>query len=143
MRYESVRSFLALVESGSYAAAGEALFMSPTTVHGHVRALEQELGATLVTFTNRRLGLTRAGLRFLLFAERSQADFEAVMEDISGLAHRDEERLHIVSLHGPSVHLLPPVVRAFEQRHPNARVSVEAKGVGESLASLMCGQAEL
>lgn len=143
MRLEAIRSFVALVETGSYTAAAEALFLSTTTVHGHVRALEEELGASLVNFSNRKLGLTRAGSRFLLFAERSLTEFNAAREDIAGIAHQDEDRLRVVSMHGPSIHLLPPVIRAFEQARPGVRVSVEAKGVGESFAALFSGQADL
>jgi DNA-binding transcriptional LysR family regulator len=143
MRLEAIRSFIALVETGSYTAAAEALFLSPTTVHGHVRSLEDELGASLVSFTNRKLGLTRAGSRFLLFAKRSLSEFDETRDDIAGIAHQDAARLHVVSLHGPSIHLLPPVIRAFEQERPGIRVSVEAKGVGESFAALISGQADL
>ncbi len=143
MRIEALRSFKALVETGSYAGAAEALFLSPTTVHGHIRAIEEEMGATLVAFSNRRLELTRAGGQFLLFAERTLADWSGIQDTISGLSHQAEERLTVVALHGPSVHLLPPVVRAFQEQFPGTRISIEARGVGESFAALLSGQADV
>ncbi len=143
MRFEALRSFKALVETGSYTGAAAALFLSPTTVHGHIRAIEEEMGATLVTFSNRRLELTQAGGQFLLFAERSLTDWSGIQDNIRGLAHPAAERLNVVSLHGPSVHLLPPAVRAFQEQAPGTRVVIEARGVGESFAALLSGQVDL
>jgi DNA-binding transcriptional LysR family regulator len=143
MRLEAIRTFVTLVQTGSYAAAAEALFLSTTTAHGHVKSLEEELKATLVSFSNRRLELTRAGSRFFVFAERILEEYAQAEEEISGIARQNAKKLRIVSLHGPSIHLLPPVVSAFHVEHPDAVVSVYARGVGESLAALVSGEADL
>ena len=97
----------------------------------------EELKAALVSFSNRRLELTRAGSRFFVFAERILEEYAQVEEEISGIARQNAKQLRIVSLHGPSIHLLPPVVSAFHVEHPDAVVSVYARGVGESLAALV------
>jgi DNA-binding transcriptional LysR family regulator len=143
MRLDAIRTFVTLVQTGSYAAAAEALFLSTTTAHGHVKSLEEELKATLVSFSNRRLELTQAGSRFFVFAERTLEEYAQTEEEISGLARQNVAHLRIVSLHGPSTHLLPPVVRAFRIEHPEAVVTVLARGVGESLAALVSGEADL
>ncbi len=143
MRLEAIKSFVTLVQTGSYPAAAEHLFLSPTTVHGHVKGLEDEIKATLVIFNGRQLDLTQAGMRYFFFAERV-LDEQAKMErDISGLLRRESGRLRVVSLPGPSVHLLPPVVRAFREKHPEVTVSVNATGVGECQAALASGEADL
>lgn len=61
MRFEATRSFVKLVELGSYAAAAEALYMSTTTLHSHVKAIEAELATVLVKFKGRQLVLTVDG----------------------------------------------------------------------------------
>jgi DNA-binding transcriptional LysR family regulator len=143
MRLDAIRTFVTLVQTGSYAAAAEALFLSTTTAHGHVKSLEEELKATLVSFSNRRLELTRAGSRFFVFAERILEEYAQAEEEISGIARQNAKQLRIVSLHGPSIHLLPLVVSAFHAEHPDVVVSVYARGVGESLAALVSGEADL
>jgi DNA-binding transcriptional LysR family regulator len=143
MRIDAIRTFVTLVQTGSYAAAAEALFLSSTTAHGHVKSLEEELKASLVSFNNRRLELTRAGSRFFVFAERVLEEYAQAEEEISGIARQNVKHLRIVSLHGPSIHLMPPVVSAFRAEHPDALISVYARGVGESLAALVSGEADL
>lgn len=140
MRVESLQSFKTLVEAGSYASAAEGLFMSPTTVHGHVKALEEELGVSLTTFTNRKLELTQAGSRLLRFAERVLAEQRDLRNDLAAVTPPNESELRIASLHGPSIHLLPPVIREFRRLHPEVRIRLSALGVGESLAALLRGE---
>lgn len=143
MRLEALKSFTYLVRAGSYPAASEELFLSPTTIHGHVKSLEEELQATLVHFNGRKLELSRAGSRFLIFAERMLEERARMEADIQGLARADAARLRVSSLHGPSVHLLPPVIAAFKKEHPSVLVTVTANGVGECTAALVSGQCDV
>jgi len=56
MRIDAIASFQKLVETGSYAAAAEALFMSPTTLQSHIKSVENELGTPIVRFASRKTG---------------------------------------------------------------------------------------
>lgn len=143
MRIEAINSFAQLVRAGSYAAASEVMFLSPTTIHGHIKSLETELQCTLLQFHGRKLELTQAGSRFFVFAERLLEEHTKLESDILGLARSDGPRLRIASLHGPSVHLLPPVIAAFGESHPEVVVTVHANGVGECAARLLAGEADI
>ncbi len=143
MRIEAVKSFVTLVQTGSYPSAAEALFLSPTTVHGHVKGIEEEVKATLVVFNGRQLELTRAGMRYFHFAERILDEHGKMERDISGLMRRDPERLRLACLTGPSVHLVPPVVHAFRQLHPQVTFAVTATGLGECQGALSAGEADV
>lgn len=143
MRIEALRSFVSLVRAGSYAATADELFMSSTTLHGQIRALEQELGTTLLTFHGRDLHLTGAGSRLLLFAERTLEERTRLDADISGVRKRSPAKLRIASLHGPSVHVLPAVIRAFHEVRNDVVVSVTTSNIGSGLASLSSGQSDL
>jgi DNA-binding transcriptional LysR family regulator len=143
MRLDAIRSFLKLVETGSYAAAADALYTSATTLHSHVKTLEEELSATLVTFDGRRMDLTSAGTQFLLFAERTLADYDALREHISGLARPAQATLRVVSLGAPGSYLVPPVVDAFQREYPDIHVIVDTRRTGEAIAALVSRQADL
>ena len=117
--------------------------MSSTTIHGQIRALEEELGASLVAFNGRKLQLTAAGSRLLLFAERTLEERGRLETDISGLSLRSPARLRIASLHGPSIHVVPPVVRAFHELRKDVVVAVATSDVGGGIASLVAGQADI
>jgi DNA-binding transcriptional LysR family regulator len=143
VRIEALRSFVNLVRSGSYSKTAEELFMSSTTIHGQIRALEQELGVALLTFQSGRLQLTAAGNRLLPFAERTLTERLRLDDDISGMSKRNPTRLRISSLHGPSIHILPPAIRAFRDLRDDVVVSVTTSSIGGSIASLASRQADI
>ena len=61
MELEQLRMFVSAAESGSFSAAGRELYTSHSTVSRAVSALEKEMGVTLISRSNRVLGLTGAG----------------------------------------------------------------------------------
>lgn len=143
MRLEATRSFLKLVELGSYAAAAEALYMSTTTLHSHVKSIEAELATVLVKFKGRQLVLTVDGQRFLRFAEHTMGEFDELQDGLSRNSRGARETLRIASLYGPATYLLPPVIHEIGLANPDLSIVVRAGHVDESLAALVSGQADM
>ncbi len=143
MRLEATRSFLKLVELGSYAAAAEALYMSTTTLHSHVKAIEAELATVLVKFKGRQLVLTVDGQRFLRFAERTIDEFEELQWGLSRNSSGERDTLRIASLFGPANYLLPPVIHAISAANPDLSIVVHSGHVEASLAALVSGRADI
>ena len=69
-RFEGIRAFVAVVDAGSFTAAGQRLGISIKLVSKYVAALEQLQGVTLLNRTTRSLSLTLAGERYLVAARR-------------------------------------------------------------------------
>ena len=63
-RLVSMRVFVQVVDSGSFAAAAKLLNASPASVTHHVQALEDHLGVQLLNRTTRKLHLTEVGRNF-------------------------------------------------------------------------------
>jgi DNA-binding transcriptional LysR family regulator len=63
-RFESMRAFVKVVEHGGFAAAGRAIRMSRSAVNKHVIALEDRLGAQLLTRTTRKVTPTDTGYAY-------------------------------------------------------------------------------
>ena len=57
-------TFAAVVEQGSFGGAARALGTTTSAVSQHIRALEQEVGVTLLVRSTRQVALTTAGQRF-------------------------------------------------------------------------------
>lgn len=79
MDKRDIQIFLAIVEEKSIQKAADMLYMSPTTVGSRLRALEKELGATLV---ERQKGIktatiTTQGIHFLSLAHKLLALMDA------------------------------------------------------------------
>ena len=59
--FEELRSFTAVVETGSFTAAAERLDTAKSAVSRRVTALEERLGVQLLRRTTRKLNLTDTG----------------------------------------------------------------------------------
>lgn len=75
-RWQAMRVFVRVAESGGFAAAARQLNMSPPAVTRAVAALENRIGTRLLTRTTRSLMLTEAGGRYLEDCRRILADME-------------------------------------------------------------------
>lgn len=77
-RIDMLRAFVAVVDAGSFTAAGQRLRMSNKLVSKYVAALEERIGTTLLHRTTRALSLTADGEAYLAQARRALSAFEAL-----------------------------------------------------------------
>lgn len=69
MNLTELKTFLAIVDTGSLVQASARENVSQSTVTARLKALEQELGQTLITRQKSGASLTPAGMRLLRYAE--------------------------------------------------------------------------
>ncbi len=123
-RLGAMRLFATIADAGSLSAAGRRLGMPLTTVSRKLAALEEQLGARLVTRTTRALALTEPGRNYLEACRRILEELEAAEARLSG---EQSEPQGAIAITAPVVfgrrHVLP-VVDAFLRQHPkvNARL---------------------
>ena len=131
--------FLRVVSTGSMSEAARQLDLSPAAVAQQMRALEREMGATLLVRHGRSVRPTAAGERLY---ERGQAlvhEADALRDWVATEEEQGDLRLGTVNtaLHGP----LPGILQAFTERHPSVRVALRI-GVTPALYSALV-QSEL
>ncbi len=85
----AIRTFVRVVDAGSFSAAGRHLDVSPSSVSRQINDLEDYLGARLFARTTRKLSVTEAGQ---LYYERATQIINEV----------DEARLALTQLDSPS-----------------------------------------
>ena len=85
-KLREMQAFVAVVESGSFVAAADALASSTTAVSRYVSEMEARLGTRLLQRTTRRLSLTDEGR---VFVERCKEVLDSVTQAES---ERSEER---------------------------------------------------
>jgi DNA-binding transcriptional LysR family regulator len=119
------RAFVAVAEELHFARAAEKLGSTQPAVSQHVKAIEQEMGVSLLWRTKRSVKLTEAGSLFLEEARivLQQAD-HAVR--IGRRAGRGElGKLHIGYVASAAyTGLLPDIVRSFRKTHPEVQLSL-------------------
>ena len=110
---DQVRSFVAVIEAGSFRDAAQRLGLAQPTVSQHVQKLEAALGHPLIERNRARATTTPAGLRFLPFAK--------ALLRLAERAHAalDGGSLAIGASSNIGVYLLQPLVRAFSSARPS------------------------
>jgi DNA-binding transcriptional LysR family regulator len=95
MNLNRMAVFAAVVEQGSFTAAGLALGLTKSMVSQHVAALEAELGVRLMQRTTRRLTLTSAGEVCLESCQRVAHEAKALGTRIQQLKHEPAGKLRV------------------------------------------------
>jgi len=120
-----LRSFLAVVHTGSVTQAADELIVTQPSVSAAVSALSAEVGTALTERDGRSVRPTAAGRAFATYA----ADVVGLLEqgaraarEAAGAATR-EVRIAAVTTAGE--HIVPPLLEAFSERHPDIAVSLD------------------
>ena len=122
-RFESMRIFAKVVESGSFTGAAARLSVSPGTISEHIKELEERLGTRLMNRTTRKLSLTETGRAFYERSSRILADLEEAEQAATNLqaALRGELRVNASPCFG--MLQLASAISDFTARFPE--ISVE------------------
>jgi DNA-binding transcriptional LysR family regulator len=122
-RLETLESFVAVVETGSFTAAADRLEIAKSAVSRRVAALEERLGAQLIARTTRRLNLTDAGRAFYDRGVRILADLDEAESAVQAVQGELRGRLRIaLPLSFGVRHMCAPIAE-FMRQHP--RVTFE------------------
>jgi DNA-binding transcriptional LysR family regulator len=122
-RFDNMRVFAKVVESGSFTGAAARLGISTSMVSQHVKELEERLAARLLNRTTRKVSLTETGRAYFERCKRLLADLEETEQAVSDMhaAPRGALRLNAVPSFG--ILHLAPAIADFTARFPG--ISVE------------------
>lgn len=118
---ESLRSFVAGVELGSFAQAAERLSRSTSAVSAQLKKLEQQCGAALLKKEGRRLRLTVSGEKLLSYAKRLLALNDEAFEALNGQRLAGHVRFGMQEDFGET--LLTDVLGQFSRAHPDVDIT--------------------
>lgn len=120
----SIITFLAVADAGSFRGAAEPLHTSQSAVSARVKQLEERLGVRLFDRTTRSVKLTDSGKRLYATAMSACAELsniEQVLRQEASL-QRGEVKLAVV----PSLAQaeIPGILAEFRQRHPGVQLQL-------------------
>jgi DNA-binding transcriptional LysR family regulator len=124
MNLRQLEYFVAIAEEGSFTRAADRLLVAQPSLSHQIRALELELGGSLLERLPRGVRLTIAGQGFLSEARAAIAHAERARRSARMALGLQAGELQIATLTSASAGLLPPVLRAWQQRHPGVELSV-------------------
>ncbi|MFM5357805.1 LysR family transcriptional regulator [Aeromonas veronii] len=115
-----LRSFVAIIDTGSFTRAGERVHLTQSTISQQIRRLEQQLGCPLLDRAGRQVVATAEGEKLLGLARRILALLAQAEEQVS-------EGSVSLSLGVPedfAAGAITPVLAAFARDYPEVRLVV-------------------
>lgn len=122
LELDLLRTFVAIAETGSFTAAANLVFRTPSAVSMQIKKLEETLRCTVFCRDARSVSLTTEGEVLLGYARRllainREAVSKFIVPDVAGVV-----RLGSPDDYGERI--LPSVLRRFAQSHPAVAVDV-------------------
>jgi DNA-binding transcriptional LysR family regulator len=122
--WELYRSFLGVLREGSLSAAARSMGVAQPTVGRHVAALEKSLGLVLFIRTPGGLAPTEAAQALRSHAETLFSTAEALKRTAESQGDGVRGTVRVTASEVIGVEVLPPIVTALQQRHPDLRVEL-------------------
>ncbi len=132
-----IRTFLAVVEAGTYTAAADMMHMSQPAVSQHIRVLEEHLGnVRLFRRVGQRMVPTHAGEELLVAARELIRLAEHTEQNIRALRGQVSGRVVVGCTPNSGEHLLPALLAVFRERFPVVTPVIQVAS-GELLLNML------
>ena len=138
---DQLRTFIAIVEAGSFTRAAEVVFKTQSAVSMQMRRLEERIGKPIFARDGRAARLTEEGERLLGYARRLVR-----LNDETVAAFDDTELSGAVRLGIPDDYadrFLPEVLARFTRSNPRVEVSVVCEQSGDLIRQTRSGDLDL
>jgi DNA-binding transcriptional LysR family regulator len=136
-----LRSFVAIVDTGSMLSATEQVFVTQSALSLQIRRLEEMVQQTLFHREGRRLALTAAGDVLLAYARRVLSLHDEAVAAVSASQFAGPVRLGMVQDFAET--LLVGVLGRFAELHPQSQIYARVAGTAELLALLERNQIDV
>jgi DNA-binding transcriptional LysR family regulator len=130
-----LKSFIAVVESGSFTRAGDRVHLSQSTVSQQLRRLEEQLGCELLERGGRYVVTTEDGERLLGYARRLLGLMDETVDQLRGGQAQGELRIGVPEDFAAGQ--LTPLLAEFAREHPAIRLEVTS-GLSNTLWQQFC-----
>jgi DNA-binding transcriptional LysR family regulator len=138
---DQLRSFLAIVDSGSFTRAAERVNKTQSAVSMHIRRLEEQLGCVLFVKQGRGAKLTAEGEELIDYARRIMRAEAGAMAALSRKGLQGSVRLGIPDDYAEA--FLADILTRFNHRHPLVEIAVTCENSIELAALVHAGALEL
>lgn len=121
---KQIRYFQSVVRLGSFTAAAEEHYISQSAISQQIKALEDELGVTLLERKKRSFTLTEAGEFFYKKSLVLVADYDNIVRELQRVSGNNGELLRVGLLKGYSGKEFNSAVSEFTVKYPDLTVEV-------------------
>jgi len=133
----------AIVETGSFTAAGERLHVSQSAISRQVLLLEEEFKEPLFLRFGRRIQITPTGEKLLQLSHRVFADIRDTTGEILDHKKKLTGTLRLVGGMTVCLYVFPALLQDYRKRHPDVDIKVITGGTPRLVRKLRSGAADL
>jgi len=133
-------NFIVVVETGSIAEASRRLNVSPTALAQQIKALEKELGSTLIARAGRNAAPTVAGNRLAAYAKAVLYDISQMREIVAAPQQATEFRLGTINT--PLQSFVPDTLALLAEKNPRLSVFIKTGHAGQLLEDVGQGDVD-
>src|SRR5580700_1613600 len=139
MELRQLRYFIAVAEELHFRRAAERLHMSQPPLSQQIRALEDELGFTLLTRTRRRVELTPAGEAFLRAARALLSELDGAVATARRIDAGQTGRLRVGFVGSALLSIVPGTVERFRSSRPGVAIELRERSTVDQLRAVAAG----
>jgi DNA-binding transcriptional LysR family regulator len=123
-KWETYRSFLAVMTEGSLSAAARKLTLTQPTVGRHIDQLEADLGLSLFTRSQSGLVPAQAARELLPHAQAMASAAAAAVRAASGADAEERGTVRLTASVVIGGEVLPPLLTSFREKHPSIAIEL-------------------
>ncbi|HVG19925.1 MAG TPA: selenium metabolism-associated LysR family transcriptional regulator [Blastocatellia bacterium] len=135
--------FCCVYKEGSFSRAAQKLRLSQPTVSGHIKNLEDHLGAKLFNRLPRQVVPTRAGEILYRRGQTIMSERESALQELKRFLNRIEGSLAICCSTIPGEYLMPQIVASFHELFPAVVIEMNVSDSQRVCDDVLSGKAEL
>lgn len=143
MDLRQLEMFLAIVEAGSFTAAGDKLYVSQSAVSRQIALLEEELGGKVFKRVHRKTLLTPVGEVLLRHARKVYHDLREASVEVSEVLQLRRGSLRLGGGMSVSSYLFPPLLKQYRALNPQIEISIAVGTNEEILRQLRANSVDL
>ncbi|WP_456380408.1 LysR family transcriptional regulator [Thiolapillus sp.] len=143
MEFGSLRTFLAIADSGSFSAAAQQLYLTQPAISKRLAVLEEELNIRLFDRAGRRVRLTHAGEVLLPKAREMLLQAQDMKHLASNLQTEVSGALTLGTSHHIGLHRLPPVLKSFRTSFPQVELDIRFMDSETACQAVARGELEM
>lgn len=143
MEWQQLEYFVAVAKMEHMTRAAEKLAISQPALSRSISKLEDELGVPLFDRQGRSIMLNRYGELFLYRVQRMRKEYEKAVLELQQLNNPELGDVSLGFLHTLGTSIVPDLIRAFRQQHPQIRFHFTQNYSHSQLKQLLAGELDL
>ena len=137
-----LRAFVAIVRTGSFTLAAEALHVTQSALSGLIKELEQTLAIRVFDRSTRKVSLTDVGRELYPLFAKMIDDLDGALLDIANHTQLKKGVVRIAAPQLMSCTLLPEVMAAYRAAYPDIQVKLVDCAVENVTARVLSGEVD-